>query len=64
MLRGALQFGDSLRIDIHRDRDIRVTQKFLHGLDVFTIRLEQCGECVPEGVPADLAWNAGGLCGG
>jgi len=32
-----------------------VAQKLLHGLDVFTVCLEQSGEGVPERVPADLA---------
>ncbi len=30
-------------------------KKFLHGLDILAIRLEQSGEGVPECMPADLA---------
>ena len=55
MLRMALEFSDSLRINVHRDRDIGMAEKFLHGLDVLAICLEQSGEGVPECVPADLA---------
>ena len=55
---------DSLRIDVHRDRDICMAQQLLHGLDVLTVCLEQSGKSAPESVPADLAGNAGGLCSG
>jgi hypothetical protein len=53
MLCLTLEFGRSLRIDIHCDRDICVAQQLLHGLDVFTICLEQTGVGVTERMQAN-----------
>src|ERR1700721_2875878 len=58
----ALEFRNSLRIDVHRDRAISMSQELLYGLHIFAVCFEQRGEGVTKRVPADLARNAGGFC--
>jgi hypothetical protein len=66
MLCLTLEFGDSQRIGVHRDRDIRMTQQFLHGLDVlFALsKVEKvCRKVCPPILPGmPVAFAAGSRC--
>src|SRR5271168_3669929 len=61
-MRVALVFCESLRVNVHGHRDVRVPSELLHRLDIFAICFEQRGKGVPESMPTDLVRNAGGFC--
>lgn len=51
--------GDCLRIDFDRNARASMTHQFLDHFDVFVVCDEQCGKCVPKGMPADALLNPG-----
>jgi hypothetical protein len=61
-LRVAFRLRDSLRVDVQRDRDVRVPHELLHNLQVLAVAFEERCVGVPECMPTKVAYNSDFFC--